>query len=341
MNRRRFLRGAGAIILAAPAVRAAAGEPTGSGPVLVEKYFETMGAIASISVYARDRRTGEAAVAAATAEFRAVQRSMSSHDASSALNQVNRSAGREWIAAPPDVVSAILTARLYHESTAGAFDPTVGPLLELYGFFDGRERGPAPTDREITDRLDGVGFVNVVTDPGGSRVRLAHPRTRIDLGGIGVGIALDRAAAALRARGVEAALINHSGDIAAIGAPPDSDGWTIGVQDPFDSRGTVGAYTLRDRCVSTSGNYENFIETDRGRIGHILDPLTGRNPSGRASVTVFADSAVAADAFSTGFFAGGVKMAVPPPPEAGLVSALTVSGGDGRISTEFFSDVRA
>lgn len=344
MNRRRFLRGAGTIVLAAPALRAAAaviGTRNDGGAVLVEKRIATMGSIASISVYAPDGQAGTAAIAAAVAEFRSVERSMSSHDPASPLNAINRAAGGDWTPSPGAVASAILSARAYHESTGGAFDPTVGPLLELYGFFDGRESGPAPSDREIAARLEGVGFGNVGVDPAGPRVRLLHPRSRIDLGGIGVGIALDRAASALRAAGVAAALVNHAGDIAAIGAPPESDGWLVAVQDPFDPRGTVGEFTLRDRCVSTSGNYENFIETGRGRIGHILDPLTGRNPSKYASVSVFADSAVAADALSTGFYAGGVGLASPPPAAAGVVSAFTVVPDGGRASTEYFGDIRA
>ncbi len=266
---------------------------------------------------------------------------MSSHDPASVLNGVNRAAGRAETVVPPEIITVLESARLYHSATGGAFDVTVGPLLELYGFFRGAESGAYPDDRMIAETLAGVGFANVNTDPGRSVVGLLHPRSRIDLGGIRVGHALDSAARILRLRGIESALLNHSGDILAIGAPPGSAGWEIGIQDPESPRGTVASFTLKDRSVSTSGNYENFIDTDRGRIGHILDPVTGRCPSGFLSVSVMADTSLAADALSTGFFTGGVRLLVPAPSGAGAISTFTIDGEGGRHTSRYHADVRA
>ncbi|HLF15484.1 MAG TPA: FAD:protein FMN transferase, partial [Bacteroidota bacterium] len=341
-----FLRRAGAVILAAPllpALRAPGmfAKPSGADPIFVEKYRHTMGAIASISVYGDDRRLCEEAIAAAFAEMRRADALMSSHDPASALNGVNRAAGRDEMAVPHDVISVLESARRYHAATGGAFDVTVGPLLELYGFFRGGDSGTCPDDRTIAETLDGVGFGNVRIDPARSAVGLFHPRSRIDLGGIGVGHALDRAALVLRRMGIESALLNHSGDILAIGAPPEAAGWEIGIQDPEDPRGTVASFTLKDRSVSTSGNYENFIDTDRGRIGHILDPVTGRCPSRFLSVSVMADSSLAADALSTGFFAGGVELSAPAPSDAGTISVFTIRTGGGRLASDYHADVCA
>lgn len=329
MKRRRFLRGAGALVLALPALRSLAAT---ARTATAERHVDAMGSIASITAFGRDPGLCDAAIDAAVAELRAVERTMSSHDPSSALNAVNRMAGRGEVSVHPDVVDALASARSFHACTGGAFDPTVGPLLELYGFFHDRERRRAPSDREIADRLGAVGMRNVVLDAGRSTAGLLVPGARIDLGGIGVGMALDRAAAAMRERGVEAALLNHGGDIVAIGAPPGTDGWEVGIQDPFDPRGTLRTFVLRDRCVSTSGNYENYVETSAAaagapprRIGHILDPTTGRNPSRYASVSVFASTSVAADALSTGLFTGGARLVSPPPPGTGRISVFSVA----------------
>ncbi len=242
---------------------------------------------------------------------------------------------------PADLLGVIQTARAYHAVTAGAFDVTIGPLLELYGFFRGEDSAAYPDDRTIAGTLSAIGDGNIVIDSARSSVGLTHPRARIDLGGIGVGHALDRATLVLRDRGVESALLNHSGDIVAVGAPPGGEGWEIGIQDPANPRGTIASFNLRDRAVSTSGNYENFITTDRGRIGHILDPLTGRPAAARLSVSVFADSSAAADALSTGFFAGGVRLAAAPPRTAGKISVFSVGSDGGRTTTDYIDDVRA
>ncbi len=348
-RRRTFLRRAGAIILTAPLVPAlpllraagfAAPEDDG-GLFLVERYRWTMGAVASISAYGPDTRLCEEAVAAAFAEMAGTDAMMSSFDASSALSAVNRSAGRDEVRVPDELLGVVAQARAYHAATGGAFDATVGPLLDLYGFSRGAESGAYPDDRSIADALAAVGDGNIVIDRARSSVGLTHPRARLDLGGIGVGHALDRAATVLRLRGIESALLNHSGDIVALGAPPGRDGWTVGIQDPVDPRGTIASFCLRDRAVSTSGNYENFISTDRGPIGHVLDPLTGRNTAAHLSVSVMADSSAAADALSTGFFARGVKLAAPLPAAAGTISVFTVGSDAGRSSTGYYDDVRA
>ena len=192
--------------------------------------------------------------------------------------------------------------------------------------------------------LDAVGFQNVKLDLSRGTVGLAHRSSRIDLGGIGVGLALDRAAAALRSMGVESALINHSGDILALGAPPGSEGWEVGIQDPEDPEGTIASFSLRDRSVSTSGNYENFIGSGGRRIGHIFDPVTGRPPSRYLSVSVMAGSSLSADALSTGFFTGGIALAAAAPSPAGSISAFAVrgeapAGGGTRTETEYHERV--
>jgi len=274
----------------------------------VDRYYQTMGSIASVTIFGPDRKFCMAAAAEACAAMRLVDGMMSSFTADSVLNLVNRAAGRNAVAVPPELLRVVRQAGGIWRATTGKFDITVGPLLELYGFFSRGTAGRYPSDKRIARTLDAVGFQNVEIDETAGTIGLTREGARIDLGGIAVGFALDLAGASLRARGVRNALINHSGDILALGAPPGLPGWEIGIQDPVNTRGTIRTLTLRDASVSTSGNYENFKKFDQRIIGHILNPRSGVSTSRYLSISVIADSSIVADALATGVFAGGTPI---------------------------------
>lgn len=355
MKRRTFLRRAGALILAPPALGAlgaaaanggragnrAAGDVAAADLRLVEvtRHRLTMGSVGTVTLYGPDERMCEEAIGAAFAEMERTDVLMSSYRPESDIGRLNLAAGRGEVVVQAEVARALAAAGEFHALTGGAFDATVGPLLELYGF-QGAAGTPAelPDDRTIAAVLGAVGHSHLVLDPRRSTAGLLNPRSRVDLGGIGVGHALDRAAAALRARGVERALLNHGGDILLIGAPPGADGWEIGIQDPDDPRGTAASYCLRDRSISTSGNYENSLEIGTERVGHLLDPVTGRTASRYLSVSVMAETSTAADALSTGFFTGGIPAGAGDG-AAGTVSVFSIRDAGGRRECAFREDV--
>jgi thiamine biosynthesis lipoprotein len=199
-------------------------------------------------------------------------------------------------------MAALVASGRFHAMTEGRFDATVGGLLSVLGF---HEEDP-PTDRTIADRQladakEGIGWHHVRFDADGT-VRRLHPSTRVDLGGIGAGFAVDRMGEMLRRRGVEAALIDHSGDLLAIGAPPESDGWVVSIADPEVSDRSLMQLTLRDRAVSTSTNARSIRSIGSRAIGHIIEPSTGENPQRQVCVSVLAPSSIEADALSTALF---------------------------------------
>ncbi len=185
-------------------------------------------------------------------------------------------------------------------ATGGALDITVLPLSEAWGFLGGRRR--VPDSAELAAAVELVDYRNVGIE--GDSVFLCGG-ARIELGSVAVGEAVDRGVRILKDAGVEQGLVDAGGDIRVFGDRV----WRIGLQNPRGD-GVIRVFELRNRSVSTSGDYQKFFESDGQRYHHILDPKTGCPARGCASVTVFAQSALAVDAYSTAVFVLG--------PERGL-----------------------
>lgn len=298
----------------------------------VKKYCLTMGSVATIQVFTEDRRLGHEAIAGGFSAMKSVDRLLSVFDPRSALSEINREAGKSAVPVQPDVLKILEHAAHFHRLTGGFFDPTIGPLLSLFGFFSDERRPVNPTDRVIAETFERVGFQNVDIDIPAGTAGLIREGSMIDLGGLGVGYAVDAAAAILRSYGIQSALIDHSGDIYAMGTPPGREAWEIGIRDPADQREVLTTVHLKDRAISTSGNYENFIRSGDERIGHILDPVSGRSASGYLSVSAIGATALEADALSTGFFAAGserLPSGLLSSCGSEIVALLPGSGGDG------------
>ncbi|MCB7130451.1 MAG: FAD:protein FMN transferase, partial [Candidatus Brocadiales bacterium] len=172
-----------------------------------------------------------------------------------------------------------------------------------WGFYTGNVS--VPDAGEIESILPAVSYENIEIQEQGESgsIFFKHPDTRIDLGGIGKGFAVDRAVDMLKGRGITSALVNLGGNIYALGHPPGADTWKIGVQHPRDKDVLLGYIELVDMGIATSGDYERFFTVDGQRYSHIIDPRTGMPASGEViSVTVVARSATEADALSTGVF---------------------------------------
>ena len=201
------------------------------------------------------------------------------------------------------------------EASDGAYDPTVGPLMHLWGF-----RGRGVPDREpgedaLAATLAECGWRRVVGRDGDA-VRLA-PGAKLDFGGAAKGLAVDLVWERMRKEETAKTgfLVNFGGNIRVSGIPrPGADGWMVAVRDPFRPYGeaSVGAVTLSDgMAVATSGNYERFVEIGGVRYAHILDPRTGWPVRGLAQVTVVAPTAAQADALSTACFVLGPEASKP------------------------------
>ncbi len=215
----------------------------------------------------------------------------------------------------PDILEIVELARQVSEQCDGAFDITVYPLGQLWGFYasdstelpageSGGDRwGPPhlPEKEEIDDCLTRVGYKNLTIEDG--EVRKLNPDVHIDFGAIAKGYAIDEASKILRREGITSALIDAGGDIYAIGEI-EGGGWGIGLREPRGD-GVMGVVQASDLAVVTSGDYEKYFELDGIRYCHIIDPRTGYPSRKLISVSVIGPNAVLADAWATALFVMG------------------------------------
>lgn len=268
-----------------------------------------MGQITNVTIVTSDAPHARRVVTLMFDELRRLEGLFSVYDPASQASAVNRSAGRSAVPAAPELVELLEHARSVARATRGALDITVEPLMRLWGFH-GVHRKARPTDREVHRVLDAVGIDALAIE--GDAVGLTRPGAAIDLGGVAVGYALDRAAAIARREGITSALIEMSGDFHAIGAPPGSErGWEIGIQDPVRRDALCATRHIRDAGLSTSGNYANTVVYHARKYGHILDPHRGLPAHRVHSATVIAPTATLADAYSTALFVAADRSILP------------------------------
>lgn len=252
----------------------------------------------------------EAAARAAVEEVRRLGRLLDRFDPASPVAKVNAAAGHGAVAVPPELAELVELALELARATGGAFDPTVGPLMDVWGFGAGFRSSPPvrPPDAEAVEAARRrVGFEGLRVEREGARARVGLDRAGmvLDLGGIAQGYAADRALEVLRRHGVRQGLVDVGGEVAALGGRPggsgraEPEGWRVGIQHPRAADRLVATVHLRDRAAGTSGDYQRYFEYEGRRFSHIIDPATGYPASGLVSATVLHSRAAVADALAT------------------------------------------
>jgi len=200
-----------------------------------------------------------------------------------------------------EIISLVRIALKISRKSKGAFDITVHPLIDLWGFYT--DYPHLPKKEEIKKYLKNVGYKNV-TIKGGKLVKL-NKGTEIDLGGIAKGYAVAQGIEVLKKSGIESALVDAGGDVYALGQL-NGKPWRVAIRNPR-GEGVIGVLEVSDMAIVTSGDYERFFEKDGVRYHHILDPETGYPSKGIISATVISSDPVLADAWSTALFIMGEK----------------------------------
>jgi thiamine biosynthesis lipoprotein len=270
-----------------------------------EAQHAAMGTIYSIAAYAPPSISLEDAVERAFAEIDRLDELMSHYRPPSEICAINRGAFAAPVSVSAELFALLEQAFRLSEATSGAFDVTVGALMKVWGFF--RQSGRIPISGELAQTLERTGFRRVRLDPHSRTIAFASPGIELDLGAIGKGYAVDRAAAVLREHGVRNALISSgTSSIAALGAPPGQPGWKISLCHPFDRRKQVRALRLSNLSISVSGGSEQVFVLDGRAYTHLLDPRSGRPVEGMLMSAVIAASNALTDALSTAVFVLGV-----------------------------------
>ena len=283
---------------------ASAGEPTKRA---IAFRTQTMGTWATLTLVTTDSSAVADLAYRSLLELHRVDSLMSNWTQTSEVARINRDASRNDVVVHPEVATVLDLAQRVTRASDGAMDITVEPLVRLWGFLGGPRR--VPSQAEITKALASVGPDKMRFDPTRKTIRFTNPNTKIDLGGIAKGYGVDRVAEGLRRAGVTDALVDLSGNMAALGDAVGKSGWTVGIRDPSNRFPYLGTIQLHNEAISTSGSYEQFVDVDGKRYGHIIDPRTGWPAQGLVSVTVVSPTATLCDAWDTGLFVLGAEKA--------------------------------
>lgn len=266
--------------------------------------------IAHVQVRPRDLRRLQADVDAALAE---VNRQMSTWDPGSEISRFNRAGANEPVAISPEFQFVVRRALEIAEATDGAFDPTVGALVNLWGFGPDGLRRAAPAPDQIAAARAVIGWRHLRLLPDG-RLEKDIADLKLDLGAIAKGFGVDRVAALLRGRGLENFLVEIGGETLGVGRNDPGEPWRVGVLKPDGSTDLHGVVRLTGgNAIATSGDYRNFYRDENGELrAHIVDPRTAA-PVGHAvaSVSVRAGDCLTADALATALFVLGPDEGLP------------------------------
>jgi thiamine biosynthesis lipoprotein len=258
----------------------------------------------------------------------------------SQLSRLNLVAADGPVEVDPRLFGLLQLALELHRETAGAFDITSAPLWETWGF--ARREGSIPSAESLAEAVKLVGSGYVKLDARERTVHFTKPGVRLNLGSIGKGYALDRAAEVLVSAGVEDFLFHAGqssvlargsrGEAGAAAAGRSSPGWSVGIRDPLRPKRRLAEIRLRDRALGTSGSTMQYFRSRGRRYAHILDPCTGQPAEGVLSVTVAAPTAALADGLSTAMFVMGPELARDYCASRPELAALLVcpAGASGR-----------
>ena len=254
------------------------------------------------------------------AELGLINDSMSTYRNASELSRFNRSQSTDWFTVSPELAWLVEEAIWASEASDGSFDITVGPLVNLWGFGPDGDIDAVPTDDEIAQAQERIGYrkLSVQLDP--PALRKTDPALYLDLSAIAKGYGVDRIAALLDEAGITNYLVEIGGELRGRGHNDRGLPWRIAIErpNPGEEREVQKIIRLHDDAMATSGDYRNFFEQDGKRYSHTIDPTTGRPLThGLASVTVLAPRAARADALATAFLVLG--------PEAGVALAESLA----------------
>ena len=283
-----------------------------------------MGVPWTITLYSGKLETGKAAINAAFAEVARLEKILSDYVPDSELCRLSAAAPTALPVPVSDDLWRVLARSLeIRDISGGAFDPTIGPLTTLWR--QSRRSGHLPHAEKFAAAQAAVGADAILLHPNQKTVSLTRNHMRLDLGGIGMGYAIDRAMDVLWQHKISAAMIDASGDIAVSNPPPDTAGWNISVALLSHAPGQrePGKLVLTNAAVTTSGDAFQSVEIDGIRYSHIVDPKTGLGVLGPAAVTVIAADCTTADALATAVSVLG--------PERGLSIVAATQGCAARF----------
>jgi thiamine biosynthesis lipoprotein len=274
-------------------------------------YREIMGTFARIVAVAKHERQARRYIEAGFNELRRIDVMMSDYKEDSELSKVNREAFAKPVKVSPELFEILQKSVEFSRLSNGAFDITVGPLVDLW--HKAGEANAMPDANTLTATRARVGYEKLILDVNERTVRFAVAGMRLDLGGIGKGYAVDKAVEVMQRKGAIAGMVDSGGNIRCFGRPAGKDVWMVGIQDPnavsnerdsqLDTEQVLMVLKLNPdkigMAVATSGDYRRFVTVGGKKVSHIIDTNSGGGAGKLSSDTIIAKTAVDADALST------------------------------------------
>lgn len=249
------------------------------------------------------------AVEAGIAEIQRLNDLLSTGKDTSEVAQINANGGGVL---SEDTDYLVKRALDIYQSTNGAFDISIYPVMQLWGFTTGNFAVPSESDLAAKLALVDAGKIILSEENGQTSISLPEGM-EIDLGGIAKGYTSGRVMDVMKSYGIKSAVINLGGNAHVLGNKTDGSQWKVGIQDPEDENGYLGGVSVTDKAIITSGGYERyFVDKDTGvKYHHIIDPKTGYSANnGLISVTIVSADSTLADGLSTSLFVLGTEDAI-------------------------------
>jgi thiamine biosynthesis lipoprotein len=271
-------------------------------------------------------KDAQKAITEAITRINDIDDKMSAFKELSEIKRINAKAGSSYELVSKDTYEVIEKAIKYSEVLEGVFDPTIRPLVELWN--SSGKQNKIPKKEEIKEKIELINYKDIFLDKTNYSVKLSKHNQQLDLGGIAKGYAADEVRNIFKNCKVKSGLIDLGGNIYVLGNKENGSPWTVGIQDPFNSRGNyVMTIKVADKSVVTSGDYEKYFAIEGNKYHHILDVRTGfPSESEIVSSTIISDNSIDGDGLSTGLFILGV--------EKSLKILETVDGIDGIFITK-------
>lgn len=265
---------------------------------------EVMGTFARVVAVAADSNTAKGCIEAAFTEIENVDKLMSKYKNDSEISELNRDGFRRAVKVSKSTYEVLQRSIEFSKLSRGAFDVTVGPLVDLW--HSAQDANSIPNDVELQQAHSKVGYDKLILDANEMSVRFTVEGMKVDLGGIAKGYALDKTAEAMQKSGALGGMVDIGGEILCFGLPPaGQNNWRIGLQDPkkakdgFDAGASLLVLNLTNVAVATSGHYRRFVTIGGQRYSHIVNPESGHSSENLTSITIICPSATDADALST------------------------------------------
>jgi thiamine biosynthesis lipoprotein len=273
--------------------------------VLRKRTTLLMGGRFDISIVAKDSLSAEQNIDTVIAEITRIEYLISDWKPTTQISEVNQNAGIRPVKVDREVFELAQRALHFSEITNGGFDISFAAMDRIWKF-DG-SMTEMPSAEAIKKSVEKVGYTNIILDSVNSTIFLKMKGMKIGFGALGEGYATDKCRAMMKAKGIEAGIINGSGDMSTWGRQPNGKDWNIGITNPFDTDKLIAVVPINNGAVTTSGSYEKFVVFDGKRYSHIINPATGYPVTGLCSVTVFGPNAETANGLSTSLMILGKK----------------------------------